>query len=218
MSPNPRLQCLFCQHLNRPDAEYCSHCDAQLNLQPCDHCGAVDLRVKTHCYQCGARFPRPDPRSLPARFTPAVPDQQAAYPVAARMRVADAPADISPATFANPARGWRSRQAMVAAALLLAVAAAAAAYWYRGQTIAPPEPARQATEAPRAAAPVAAAPADPPVAAETAPAPGGAPGARPTPASDAAPVTTDDRASTGRCPPAVETLGLCRPDAPQGKP
>ena len=55
MSSTP-LQCLFCQHLNPADANFCNSCASQLNLKPCAQCSAVDNRSAAHCYKCGAAF------------------------------------------------------------------------------------------------------------------------------------------------------------------
>ncbi|WP_435753424.1 double zinc ribbon domain-containing protein, partial [Salmonella enterica] len=38
------LRCLFCSQVNPPEAIFCTGCDAQLDLQPCSHCDAVDSR------------------------------------------------------------------------------------------------------------------------------------------------------------------------------
>lgn len=56
MSSTSQLRCLFCKHSNLPDSSFCSVCDAQLDLQPCEQCGAVDNRAAKNCYKCGAEF------------------------------------------------------------------------------------------------------------------------------------------------------------------
>lgn len=54
-STNP-IQCLFCKHSNLPGVSFCSVCDAQLDLQPCERCGAVDNRAAKKCHKCGSEF------------------------------------------------------------------------------------------------------------------------------------------------------------------
>ena len=56
MSSTSPLQCLFCKHSNAPDVIFCSACDAQLDLQPCEQCGAVDSRAAKRCHKCGSEF------------------------------------------------------------------------------------------------------------------------------------------------------------------
>lgn len=56
MSSTSPLQCLFCKHINSPGVSFCSVCDAQLDLQPCEQCGAVDNRAAKRCHKCGAEF------------------------------------------------------------------------------------------------------------------------------------------------------------------
>lgn len=50
------LSCLFCNQVNPAEAIFCTGCDAQLDLQPCSHCDAVDSRIAVNCYKCGAPF------------------------------------------------------------------------------------------------------------------------------------------------------------------
>jgi ribosomal protein L40E len=50
------LRCLFCNQVNPAEAIFCTGCDAQLDLQPCSHCDAVDSRSAVNCYKCGAPF------------------------------------------------------------------------------------------------------------------------------------------------------------------
>lgn len=57
MSSIPSIQCLFCKHLNPAGAIFCNECGTQLNVQPCDHCGAIDAREARNCHKCGAEFP-----------------------------------------------------------------------------------------------------------------------------------------------------------------
>ena len=57
MSSIPSIQCLFCKHLNPAGAIFCNECGTQLNVQPCDHCGAIDARDARNCHKCGSEFP-----------------------------------------------------------------------------------------------------------------------------------------------------------------
>ena len=56
MTVTIQLRCLFCSQVNPPEAIFCTGCDAQLDLQPCSHCDAVDSRNAVNCYKCGAPF------------------------------------------------------------------------------------------------------------------------------------------------------------------
>lgn len=156
MSQIPSLQCLFCQHLNPSDAAFCDACGGQLNLQPCDRCGAVDSRTATNCYKCGAEFSGPAAPELDAPPAPAIAGEDLAYPTSTDPGVADSgavhphqhltpspperpPADtvLAPpksATATSPRRG--TPVAILAIGLLL-ITAAVSVYWYRGHT-APP--------------------------------------------------------------------------------
>ena len=67
MSKIPPLRCLFCNHRNLASARYCNECAAELHLQPCNQCGAIDNRTASTCYKCGAQFNVPAaPKRAPA--------------------------------------------------------------------------------------------------------------------------------------------------------
>ncbi len=80
MSSIPPLQCLFCKHLNPAGASFCNDCGSQLNLQPCDRCGAIDNRTATNCYKCGAAFTLPAAPGLDSQPAPAMLGHEAVYP------------------------------------------------------------------------------------------------------------------------------------------
>ncbi len=153
MSQLPSLQCLFCQHLNPSDADYCNSCDGQLNLQPCVRCDAVDIRTATHCYKCGAAFSLPVAPGLDFPRTPAIVDKETSDPTAADSGIADAKAEQlharrayshferpsldespSPATFATATKLRRGPPVAILAVLLLLITTAVAVYLYRGQS------------------------------------------------------------------------------------
>ena len=52
MSLSSSHHCLFCKHQNPAGATFCNECGTQLNLQPCNHCGAVNFRAARNCQQC----------------------------------------------------------------------------------------------------------------------------------------------------------------------
>jgi ribosomal protein L40E len=144
------LQCLFCQHLNPPDADDCIRCEGQLNLQPCHQCGAVDLRTATKCYRCGAAFSLIDASEFDFSVPPWIADKSAApgavaskvqHPVA---RLSDSPpgrqtAELthSPATPASLTDRSRGRSMAMMAILFLLASAAVAVYLNRGPSLAP---------------------------------------------------------------------------------
>lgn len=88
MSWIPPLQCLFCRRLNPADASFCNECGSQLNLQPCDRCGAIDNRSATNCYKCGAEFTVPPAPGPDALLAPEVLDKDATYPALKNTTVA----------------------------------------------------------------------------------------------------------------------------------
>ena len=158
MSQIPVLQCLFCQHLNPADAVFCDDCGGQLNLQPCDRCGAVDSRTATNCYKCGAEFSLPVAPGLDFPLTPAIVDKELPYPTSIDPGVADSeaahlnqglnyshperqPVDevLSPETSATATRSRRGTPVAILALLLLLITAAVSVYLYRGK---PAQPAR----------------------------------------------------------------------------
>lgn len=153
MSQLPSLQCLFCQHLNPSDADYCHSCDGQLNLQPCVRCDAVDIRTATHCYKCGAAFSLPVAPGLDFPRTPSIVDKELSAPTATDSGIADAKAEQlharraylhferpsvdespSPATSANATKLRRGPPVAILAVLLLLITTAVAVYLYRGQS------------------------------------------------------------------------------------
>ena len=72
MSSIPSIQCLFCKHLNPAGAIFCNECGTQLNVQPCDQCGAIDARDAKNCHKCGGEFPShamPEPGSVSELLT-----------------------------------------------------------------------------------------------------------------------------------------------------
>ncbi|NMM80205.1 hypothetical protein B2J86_04530 [Acidovorax sp. SRB_14] len=156
MSQMPSLQCLFCQHLNPSDAVFCNNCGGQLNLQPCDRCGAVDLRTATNCYKCGAEFSLPIAPGVDFPFTPAIADNEFTYPTSTDPGVADSEAEHLNAglTYSHPERqpvdealppetsatatSWRRGTPFaIPAILLLLITTAVSVYLYLGHTAQP---------------------------------------------------------------------------------
>lgn len=152
----PSLQCLFCQHLNPPGVDYCNSCDGQLNLQPCEQCGAVDLRTATNCYKCGAEFSLPVAPGRDFPFMPAIVGEERAVPTPTHAGVADSgakqlrtgltdshlerpPVDeiLLPKTAATAADSRRRTPVAVLSIFLLLITTAAAVYLYRGHTARP---------------------------------------------------------------------------------
>jgi ribosomal protein L40E len=66
-------RCPFCDHANPPDAAFCAHCGAQVDLAPCPKCGAVNKLSASVCYQCHADLSRREAAesSPPAEPAPA---------------------------------------------------------------------------------------------------------------------------------------------------
>ena len=115
MSKIPPLRCLFCNHRNPASARYCSDCAAELHLQPCNQCGAIDNRTATTCYKCGAQFNVP---AAPKRAPVPAARKRAAAPAAPKL----APAQAAPKL--APARAARKRAAAPAAPKLAPAPAA----------------------------------------------------------------------------------------------
>lgn len=153
MSQLHSLQCLFCQQLNPSDADYCNSCDGQLNLQPCVHCDAVDLRTATHCYKCGAAFSLPAAPGLGLLRTPAIVGRESSAPTATNPAASDTEPEQhdalrtyshserqpleespSPARSATAANSRRGAPAAILGILLLLITASVAFYLYRGHT------------------------------------------------------------------------------------
>ena len=156
MSQIPSLQCLFCQHLNPPDAAFCDACGGQLNLQPCERCGAVDSRTATNCYKCGAQFPVPVAPELAVPLAPAIVGKDLPDPTPTDPGIADSEAEhlnegltyprperqpvdevLAPETSATATRSQRGAPAAILAILLLLITAAVSVYLYRGHTAQP---------------------------------------------------------------------------------
>lgn len=149
MSKIPSLQCLFCQYLNPSDADYCNSCDGQLNLQPCDRCGAVDLRTATNCYKCGTEFSQHMAPGLDLTLMPAIVDKEFTYPTSTEperlnvrltySRSARQPVDevFSPKTSATAANSRRGAPVVALAILLLLIVTAVSVYLYRGHITQP---------------------------------------------------------------------------------
>lgn len=224
MSQLPSLQCLFCQHLNPPDADYCINCDGQLNLQPCYQCEAVDLRTATSCYRCGSVFSRAGAHRPAFPFTPALVGKQLAHPASAGLRVQDSGArvrntrlvyppprrqsvdDVPSAHRSAPAAASRRGTTLWALGIsLVLILAAVAVYLYR-ERLAPT--ARTPVQAQAELVPAQPAPAVPPQ-----PAPRDQ-----APAPDAETTIRADRPGSDPCAPAVAALGLCNPATQQGRP
>jgi ribosomal protein L40E len=90
MSPAPSVQCLFCHSRNPLGANYCERCDEQLDLQPCNRCGAVDHRTATACHKCGGPFSVPVVPGFAPLFKPTVkPAVKSAVTPAVKSAVVD---------------------------------------------------------------------------------------------------------------------------------
>lgn len=89
MSSTPSLQCLFCKHLNPAGASFCNDCGSQLNLQPCDRCGAIDNRAAKNCYKCGAEFTLPAAPGLNSLPVPTIFGDGVTYPALNDTAIAD---------------------------------------------------------------------------------------------------------------------------------
>lgn len=211
MSQIPSLPCLFCQHLNRSDADYCRHCGEQLNLRPCERCDAVNLRTAKSCYRCGAEFPADAASGRGFLLTPTMADHALTAPRSADPGVA------------GPAVVRRGTPGAARAIVLLLVASAVAAYWYRGH-LAPPGPTQGQHQIPMAGMDATSTtpgtmPPPPAGVQDTAgspsPASSGADAtlaARPLPTTEVDIKTVESPAVVEKCAPAVATLGLCDPE------
>jgi len=143
MTSIPSIPCLFCKQLNPPGAIFCNACGTQLNMQPCDRCGAIDARDARNCYKCGGEFPvldalepGPLPGAQPFDTLDRAPD--------GTDRVASSPGPLSQDTAVHPSNtavSTRKRKwTTAAAALSLALIAGAALFYFdRGR----PEPITQ---------------------------------------------------------------------------
>jgi ribosomal protein L40E len=155
MSQKSSLKCLFCLHLNPSDAVFCNGCDGQLNLQPCDQCGAVDARTATNCYKCRAEFPLPTAAGFDAPLTPAIAESKSTNPASIAPKVPDAELahSSSGSTHSPPERQpiaevvsqqksatatWvQQRKPVSMLAILLVLITAVSAYWLHGSDAKP---------------------------------------------------------------------------------
>ena len=111
MSSNFPLQCLFCKHPNPAGASFCNGCGSQLNLQPCDRCGAIDNRTAKHCYKCHAQFSLSVAPELAPQLAPALPGTA----------MIDTTLNNSIASGLQTATTWRRGKLVAGAAILLAL-------------------------------------------------------------------------------------------------
>lgn len=233
MSLMPPLQCLFCRHLNPAGASFCNDCGSQLNLQPCDQCGAIDDRAAKNCYKCGAEFTLPPAPGLRAPLAPALHENTLIYPALNQASLAGPPAALPMDETASPEMGVTApgsrRGTLVAVPALVLALLATSVYFYYGRSgqlgptpakstpsvvAAPIDTALSATDTPPALATGT-------VAAEKAPSPvpptvGTAPAVRLPSVPYAEVKTRQDPAIFEECPQAVAALGLCNP-GPQQK-
>lgn len=213
------IPCLFCKHQNPSGAIFCNACGTQLNMQPCDQCGAIDARDARNCYKCGAEFPSSDalqpaplPAGSPLDTRDPVPDD--ASPVA----LSPGPLSLNPEALSSntelPARKrrWTTAAVVLSAAL---IAGASLFYFNRGrpelitQKQGLNQPLSQAQVNPlpaQAEASVARAPAAP----MTKPASRSGSAGAPAPAPSVVDVRGENNSlASNDCPHAVATLGLC---------
>ena len=241
MSQVASIQCLFCKRLNPAGAIFCNECGTQLNMQPCDRCGAIDARTSMNCYKCGAEFPLHE-----------MPENRLAHePMAGSQDVVPNTADVAgppdPTNRQAPggviAKTQLTRLIAGVALSLALIAAATFVYFDRGQPghlTQKPEVEQRISavsgrtgpaETPQAAQPAAmSTPAGPTAKpaggvdasgkASPTPSPSAGPPAAPRPPSandaNAAAARKESLTSTD-CPQAVATLGLCNPDTRPGR-
>ncbi len=148
------LRCLFCKHLNPAGATFCSDCGGQLNLQPCEQCGAIDSRAARNCYKCGAEFslpaaPEPDSLLAPAILGKELSSStlndagaaglEAAHPNHGLTYSSPEPQPVdevlSPETAASATRSRRRTPVAILALLLVLAIAAVSVYLYDGQPV-----------------------------------------------------------------------------------
>jgi len=154
MSPILPLRCLFCQHLNPAGATFCNDCGGQLNLQPCNRCGAIDNRAARNCYKCGAEFTLPAAPGLDSLLAPAILDKELTHPTLNDAKAAGpqaahpnhdlprSPSEPQPVDEAlsseMAATATKSRRRMlvaILALLLVLTTAVVAVYLYDGQRV-----------------------------------------------------------------------------------
>ena len=122
------LQCLFCKHLNPADAIFCNVCGTQLNLQPCQQCGAAEERTAEKCHKCGAAFTLPAQSEDQAPLAASTPSDTRSAEMLVTPSVtgkAGAPAEFVAAAQKSPSQTdlniTRSRQRWLAAIVVLLV-------------------------------------------------------------------------------------------------
>ncbi len=168
MSSITPFTCLFCHHINPEGASFCNSCAAQLNLQPCLHCDAVDNRMATHCYKCDTPFPLHQMPEPDAAATPGALATAQTSPVLGQATITPAKAvlrrqDLTPTVIershektkldtATAAAMYRGGWLMWGAAFLLVLLAVSAYLYARqpGKTVLTPETKPLAQMAPTA--------------------------------------------------------------------
>jgi ribosomal protein L40E len=143
-SSTPPLQCLFCKHFNPPGASFCNDCGSQLNLQPCDQCGAIDNRAAKNCYKCGAEFTLPAAPGLDAPLAPAILENRLTYPALNNANLAAPQAKQAmdgtvSSEMGAMSTGSRRRTLIAVPALLLALLAASVYFYYEPSKQLPPK-------------------------------------------------------------------------------
>lgn len=125
------IECLFCQHVNPPGAIFCNACGTQLNMQPCEACGAIDARDARNCHKCGAEFPLPAmPEHDPVPALAIQAQQPALDSAALAARQTAQPDHPLPSGSAAAAAGSRRRWPVAAAALVAALIALLGFYYF----------------------------------------------------------------------------------------
>jgi ribosomal protein L40E len=163
MSPAHSVQCLFCHSRNPSGANYCERCDEQLDLQPCNRCGAVDHRTATACHKCGGQFSLPVAPGFAPLFNPAVKpavksavvDEKLIHPASADPRLANTKAEHldeltrsrpeelpvddvrSPEPPGTVAKVRRGTLVAVSSTFLVLIATAVSLYLYSGRAAQP---------------------------------------------------------------------------------
>jgi len=158
MSSKSPLQCLFCKHLNPAGASFCNDCGSQLNLRPCDQCGAIDNRTAKNCYKCGAEFTLPAASGLDAPLATAILENTLTYPALNNANLAGPKAKqamdgTTSSEMGVTASGPRLRTLIAVPALLLALLVTSVYLYYE-----PPSQLRPTQDIPQPAPVISAAP------------------------------------------------------------
>ena len=220
MTSIPSLPCLFCKHPNPAGAIFCNVCGTQLNMQPCDRCGAIDARDARNCYKCGGEFPVLDALE-PAPLPEVPPLDTLAHAPDGTDPVAWSPGPVSQDTGALPlntavsARKRRWTTAAVTLSLAL-IAGASLFYFNRGRPeLITQQPVLKQPLSPAQVKPLPAQATEPGVA-STCTTPLAEPASRSGDAGIAAPAPSvadvkggNNSLASNDCPHAVATLGLC---------